>query len=192
MGIPVLDSEPEKVVSGDTLSWRKADFISNFPSPAWALTYELRSSVATGIAVKLTAVQDGTTSGFLISVLASVTAGWVAGTYHWDAYVTKGLERKRVARGVMEVDSNLASEAVNFDARTHVKKTLDALKATLEGKATRDQASYSIEGRSLSRMSIGELIEWKSLYEGFYQSELDAIKLEQGKSPGGQVRTRFV
>jgi hypothetical protein len=44
------------------------------------------------------------------------------------------------------------------DLRSQNRRTLDALNAMLEGKATRDQTSLSINGRSISRMSWPELL----------------------------------
>ena len=39
------------------------------------------------------------------------------------------------------------------DVRTHAEKVFEALEALIEGRPTKDVTSYSIAGRSLTRMS---------------------------------------
>ena len=61
----------------------------------------------------------------------------------------------------------------------------------IEGKATRDQSSYSIEGRSLSRLSWDELLTVKSHYETLLKQEINAERIQQGLQTNNIVRTRF-
>ena len=51
----------------------------------------------------------------------------------------------------------LAADATEL--RSQNRRTLDALNATLEGKATRDQSSISYNGRAISRLSWDELLK---------------------------------
>lgn len=189
-GIPFLTREPLSVVAGDTLKWKKSS-LANFPSPEWVLTYELRSPVLS-TPIQITAVQDGTTSDYSITVPAVTSALWIAGEYSWSAFVTKGTERKQIDSGSMDVQPDLAQASADFDGRSYVKKVLDALQALILGKATKDQQSYSINGRSISRLTPEELITWENHYKHLYQKEKRANDLKKGIGAPTKISTRFV
>ena len=81
--------------------------------------------------------------------------------------------------------------ASNADRRSHVKKVLDALEALLEGKASQDQLSYSIRGRSLSRMTPSELLEWRDKYKSEWAKEQRADRIKAGLGSDAIIRVRF-
>ncbi len=186
-GIPILDREPTKIVSGDTLKWKRS--FSDYPASTWTLTYELRSKDSGG-SITLTATADG--DDHSVTVPATTTSGWNAGDYSWDAYMTSGSERKRVDRGIIQVLRNLATAAATFDDRSWVKIILDALEAALQGRASDLQLSYSINNRSIQHMSWEERIAAHNHFKNLYESEKDALELEKGLKTGNKVRTRFV
>lgn len=186
-GIPILSREPESIVAGDTIKWKRS--LSDFPASTWTLTYELRSNVTGSTAINIAATADG--DDHLVSVSATTTAAWIAGEYSWDAYVTAGAERKRVDRGLIKVERDLAGAVAAFDDRDWVKTVLDALEAVIQGRASEVDLSYSVNGRSISKMSWEEKIKAHSHFKKLYQQELTALKLEKGLGTGNKIRTRF-
>lgn len=114
-----------------------------------------------------------------------------AGDYWWQAVATKGSERCTVASGQFTVTPSLEEQASGYDGRSHVKKVLDALNAMLEKRATLDQQSYSIQGRSLSRMSIEDLYTWRDKYQRMYDAERERERIQQGMGNGRKVQIRF-
>lgn len=185
MAATVPTKEPEKFTLGDTLKFTKSlpDYL---PADGWVLSYEF---VTSANAYSVTGSDNG--DGLhLVTATAATTAAWVAGTYSYQAYVTSGSERFRVSVGTMEFLTNFAAGA--YDARSHVKKVLEALEALLEGKASKDQANYAIGGRSLSRMSPELLIFWKNHYSMLYDKELAAERAARGLGSGNKVRVRFM
>ncbi len=186
-GIPILTREPESIVAGDTIKWKRS--LSDFPASAWVLTYELRSKDNTGAATKITATADG--DDHSVTVPATTTAAWIAGEYSWDAYVTSGAERQRVDRGLIKIERDLAQSAAAFDDREWVKTVLDALEAVIQGRASEVDLSYSVNGRSISKMSWEEKIKAHSHFKKLYQQELTALKLKKGLGTGNKIRTRF-
>jgi len=90
-GIPVLDREPDEIVAGDTIKWKRS--FSDYPASTWTLTYALRSVATSSTAIELTATDDD--DDHSVNVLAATTGAWIAGDYAWDAYVTNGTERKK-------------------------------------------------------------------------------------------------
>lgn len=180
--IPTI--EPSQFTVGDTVKWKKT--LDCFKaSDSWVLTYSLRNATNT---INLTATASG--DDHLISLTAVTTAAYTAGEYWYQAYVTKGAERYQVETGSIVIKENLAASAT-FDGRSHVKKVLDALEATILGKASKDQLSYSIQGRSLSRMSASEVIEWRDKYKAEYQQELREERIAKGLGNNSIVKVRF-
>lgn len=183
VSITVPTIEPEKVTAGDVWTWKKS-LTDYLPSENWTLTYAL---VKDGTLIEITASDDSDIH--LVEIAAATTAGYSAGIYHYQAYVTNSStsERYQIGTGTIEVLPNFATQSLGYDNRTHVKKTLDALEAVILGKASKDQLSYSIAGRSLSRMSPQELIDWRNQYRAEYYAE----ERKAGRKQRSIIRVKF-
>ncbi|MBT9168614.1 MAG: hypothetical protein DDT19_01961 [Syntrophomonadaceae bacterium] len=178
-------TEPTVLVAGDTWRWDRND-LSEYPASTWILTYFL---LRTGRQIVITATANG--NFFRVNVPASVTATYPAGVYNWHAYVSRGVERFKVDEGTLEIKPNYAAQTTGFDARSDVKKILDAIEAALLGRATADQMSYSIGGRSISKIPITELIAFRDRFRIEYQREIDAEKIKNGLGTGKKILVRF-
>lgn len=176
-------TEPTVLVAGDTWDWTKS--LADYPASTWTLSYVLINSTDK---ITIAASADGDTHS--VDVAAATTAAYDAGTYKWQSYVSDGTDRYLVGEGTITVKANY-NAATTYDARSHVKTTLDALDAMIEGKASVDQAAMSIAGRSLSRYSPDELIRWWKHYKSLYRQELDAEQVAMGLGSPNVVRVRF-
>lgn len=180
-------TEPTEIQAGDTTKWRREDLTSDYPaSQSWVLNYNFVGQ-AGRFAVAATADGDK----FAITILAATSAAYVAGIYQWVAKVSKGTESYTVDSGTCKVLTDLSAKTTAFDGRTHVKKVLDAIEAVVEGRATKDQESYSIAGRQLSRTPIADLLKLRAQYKSEYESELKAERIKNGMGTGGRVLVRF-
>lgn len=72
---------------------------------------------------------------------------------------------------------------------THAYRMVTAIEAVLEGKVTADVASYSIAGRSITKIPIVELIELREKYRKEFENEVLAFR---GKKKPKRVLNRFV
>ncbi len=118
-----------------------------------------------------------------------VTTTWVAGDYVISVQIDDGAGGIYVTESAsVMVQPALGTAA---DLRSHAKRVLDALEATLEGKASQDQLSYSIRGRSLSRMSPGELLDWRDRYKAEYAKEKREEDIRNGRGHSATIRVRF-
>jgi hypothetical protein len=72
-----------------------------------------------------------------------------------------------------------------------LRKVLDAIQATIEGRASQDQMSYSIAGRSLSRMSIDDLLTFRNRYRAEYNEELKKARIKNKQDSGNTIKVRF-
>lgn len=176
----------QTLIAGDTLSFPTS--VPEYPaSDGWTLTYRLvpRSS---GSVITITASAVG--DDYEVNEAAAVTALWGAGEYTWAGYVTKGTERYTVDQGTITVKPNPGS-ATTWDGRTHARKTLDAIEAVIANRATMDQEEYAINGRSLKRTPVAELIKLRSFYKAEVFREEEAERMSAGLGSRRRVYVRF-
>lgn len=166
---------PDALRAGDTWSWA-AYFDAHPASDGWALGYTLLNSLTRHTA---TAVADG--DGFIATVTAAESATYAPGNYSWVARVVKGAEVHTVATGTVRVLPDLTNAT---DLRSHAQKTLDAIEAVIEKRASRDQQAYSINGRSLTRMTLAELIRLRDMYRR-------EVQRDAGDSRGRRLLVRL-
>jgi hypothetical protein len=132
-------------------------------------------------------------TGWAITVTAATTELYTAGDYWYNIYMGKSSfsERYTAESGTIKILPNLSDVTETYDNRSHVKKTLDAIEAVIEGRATKDQMAYSIAGRSLSLTPIPELIQLRQVYKREYLTEQQVEKIARGEAPGTQIKVRF-
>jgi hypothetical protein len=172
---------PAKLIAGD--SWR---ILAPWPSSA---------PPAASVDLVLVPEQGGAPATFngrrfggegSIEVPASETAGLAPGVYRWALVVVDAASdfRATLERGRVEVLPDPAT--TSDDTRSTARRILDAIDATLEGRATKDSDAYTIEGRSITRTPIGDLIRLRKVY-------LAAVVAEErgGASPITYRRVRL-
>ncbi|MBK7251942.1 MAG: hypothetical protein IPI06_14020 [Gammaproteobacteria bacterium] len=140
---------PAKIIAGDTLSLSIAagDYTAG-------VLYLENTAASISVAGTLTG------SAIEFKANAATTGAYSAGKYFASVRLNDGTVYETVETGWVEVVLDPAA-AGNTDRRPWQRKVLDALEATILGKASQDQLSLSIAGRSLSRMSPSELMDWR-------------------------------
>ena len=73
----------------------------------------------------------------------------------------------------------------------HVKKFLSAIENLLEGKITQDVQAYSIEGRSLTRLSLTELTDVRCKYLAEFRELQRLMAIQVGLINPNKVIVRF-
>lgn len=160
--------EPAQLTLGDRWLWKRTDLGVDYPPDSYALKYSLRLHTAGGTEIEITANESG--ADYLVEVASATTAAYTAGRYAWTAYITRSADSQRVVVGTGTVDVIANRDTATTDPRSHARIVLDAIQAVIENRATVDQQEYSIAGRSLKRMEIGELLKFRKTY----QAEVDA------------------
>lgn len=201
MGLNMENPEPLELIIGDTITWIRRDVtaisendngdpetIEIKASAGWALKWTAVGKL--GIATITAAADPDDADDFKFTAAAGTTAAYVAGEYLWQLTATKTTTRYTIAEGRVTFLDNIAGRSAAYDNRSHAKKVLDAIEAVIEGRATMDQQSYQIGGRSLSRTPLGDLMKLRSLYKAEYEGEktLDDIKNGLG---GRKILARF-
>ncbi len=189
-GMPIPERRTNNVPTiwnaGDTLKWDVS--IPDYPADdGWTLTYEVKSK--TSSISTITASADG--EAYTVTVGAATSSGYSPGEYQYAAYVTKSGERFTVDTGRIKILKDF-EDAGNYDGRDHAEVVLDAIEAVLETRATKDQESYSIAGRSLSRTPIEDLLALRDRYKAEVVANRRADQISRGLGSSARIRTRFI
>ena len=176
---------PPRIIAGDVVELDIS--LPDYPASLWALTYTLSNSAA---AIDWTAGESGDDYELLIP--SSTTKDYLVGEYRINAYATEtsSSNRTTIGEGVVSIEPDLAVKGA-YDTRSNVKKVLDAIDATILGTASSDQQAYTIQGRSLSRRSMEELLKLRAYYTALYEAELNAADIESGKTGRNLIKTWF-
>lgn len=180
-------TEPAELRAGDTWKWRRED-LADYPAPTWVLKYRFKNAAG---GFEVVAAADGT--AYAITVAAATSANYVAGSYSWSAWVEGGSEVYTIGYGEITVLPNLRAGTATaaLDGRSHVKKVLDALEAVIERKATHDHLQVSIDGKSVGRMTPGEILTWRDKYRAEWVREKAAERLRKGQGGGAALLVRM-
>ena len=183
------ESEPLSFSAGDRVAWKRTDLGTDYDNSLFTLGYEARLEASGSTSITVTASADG--DDYLVEIASATTAAYTTGTYHWSAFITRiaDSERIEIDSGTFKVLENKATSTV--DPRTHVKKVLDAIESVIEGRSSKDQENLTVEGMTLVRTPLEDLIMLHSKYKSLYAQEKRAEKVRNGKGHSGKIYTRF-
>lgn len=180
---------PETIVIGDYLLWKRTDLVSDYPLATHSMEYVARLTAGAATEIKVAATETNGT--YVFEVTSATSATYVAGFYHWQLEVTETASGNRVVieRGtftaVVDLDVN------NTDPRSHAEIMITKIESILQGKADADVASYSINGRSLTKMSFTDLIDARNFYRQEHAKELQKERALAGETTGATILVRF-
>lgn len=184
------NAEPEKVVVGDRIVWKRTDLSDVYSPSLYNLQYVARITGGGSTEINVTATESN--GQFIVEVSSVTSANFVAGIYHWQAEIIRQSDSERIVvdRGYFEAIADL--DANGADPRTHAEIMLDKIESLLEGKADSDVANYSVAGRSLTKLSFAELVEARDYYKAELQKQKVAERIRRGRPTGATVKVRFV
>lgn len=187
---PGLAEYENPIVAGNTINWKKTTLYTDYPDSAYAIAYQATLNGTPGTSFTVTG--SVTSEEWIFSITHTDSASITPGIYQWNLYVTKSSssERKILESGVWEVIPNISTNT-SVDVQSHARKVLTAIEAVIEGRASQDQMSYSIAGRSLSRMSIQDLMFFRDQYKAEWTKEKRLQRAKAGKGHDGQIITYF-
>lgn len=163
------DGVPKTLPRATFWAWRDSSL--GLDPLSYSLAYTVAPIDGTGGEVTLSTV--AASGGFLMEAGGDVTGALKAGRHRWAAMVTRLSDGQTAiaANGVLTVTDPTSIG----DRRTPNRRLLDAIQATLEGRATSDHDAYTIEGRSLTRTPFDVLMRWRAKLER-------AVAAEEGRA----------
>ena len=180
---------PETIIIGDYLLWKRTDLVSDYPLATHSMEYVARITAGGSTEIKVAATETNGTYVFEVSSATSAT--YVAGFYHWQLEATETASGNRVVieRGTFTAVEDL--DVNGADPRSHAEIMITKIESILQGKADADVASYSINGRSLTKMSFTDLIDARNFYRQEHAKELQKERALAGETTGATILVRF-
>lgn len=177
------EGEPSRLNAGYRWAWTRSDITSVYSTDLYTLNYDLLS-VATGTVRRFVA---GKVDGAHVIELTKTETDIDAGEYRWQAIIVRDSDSAEVLvdEGTVEVVERLG------ETSSHAYKVLMAIRATIEGIATREQQSYSIAGRTLSRYTPEDLMKLEKEYSRRWKMEKDKIDKLNGKKVNNTVKIKM-
>lgn len=178
-------SLPARLSAGDTLD--SCFVLAEFPvADGWDLAFFLVSRTRQ---IRLCAIPDCDSHRLLVDSMTS--SMWAPDRYVWQACVERIGDRHTVASGRIEILPNLATSFGGADLRSHARRTLEAIEATIEGRASSDILSYQIAGRELRKIPLTELLTLRDHYRRDVRAEEAAEAAAAGRLPKNKIFTRL-
>lgn len=181
--------EPLKIVVGDYVQWRRIDLGTDYDNTLFTATYiaRIRGGGTSEIQIAGTAYEDD----YIFTVPSATSAGYDEGHYHWQLEMVRDSDSNRIVldRGEWEILPDLDVNA--SDPRNHAEIMIDKIETVLQGRADADVLSYSINGRSLSKMAPTELVEWRDYYKRELLMHQRKMRARRNKPTGATMVARF-
>lgn len=177
----MADLFPRSLTAG--LTFEQTVSVDTHRPPEWRLEAILRGPDA----INLQADQEG--GKHVFRVPAGRTREWLAGRYQYSLRATRtdGMVVE-LSGGGIQIKPDLSQLGSGHDARSHVERVLEAIKAVIEKRATLDQERYEINNRMLQRTPLADLLKLRSQYE----AELKRLKAaERGSTYMQTIRVAF-
>lgn len=185
-----LATEPTSVVIGTLVQWKRADLSDVYAPASYDLIYNIRLKNGAGVDKTVTAT-TATDGSFLASLTSNITTTMVAGDYVWQAFIVRKSDSAKVAVGTGEFQLLANLDQNGADNRSHAQIMVQKIQSLLEGRADKDVSSYSIQGRSLAKMSITDLMMWRDYYRKEVAKEKQDALIAAGKASNATVKVRF-
>jgi len=184
------EGEPLKIVVGDFIQWKKSSLAETYPPALYSANYVARLTAGGASEVQIAATE--TSSYYLFTVSSATSAAFVSGFYYWQLEVTQTSSGNRIVveRGEFEFVQDLDNNGA--DPRSHAEIMLDKIQSLLQGRADKDVSSYSIQGRSIAKMSIVDLLQWRDYYRKEVLKERRDNAISLGKPTKTTMKVRFI
>ena len=181
---------PTTIVVGDFIQWKRSDLVTDYPVSSYSAKYIFRKKDGSS-EFQVSSSGSSPSGYFLFNATNSATYEYEAGVYFWQLEIIRTSDSERIvlSRGEIEVVADL--DVSDTDNRSHNEVMLSKIQSLLEGKADSDVSSYSIAGRSLTKMAFQELVDAKNYYKSEVLREKRLLDAQNGRSGASTVKVRF-
>jgi hypothetical protein len=184
------EREPLTVTVGDFIQWKRSDLVDDYPTATHSATYVARITGGGSNEIQITGTESSP-DYYLFTVTSAQSVDFVPGYYHWQLEITQTATGNRIVVDTGTFTANPDLDVNNSDPRTHAEIMLNKIETILEGRADSDVSSYSIQGRSLAKMSIADLLEWRNYYRREVKKEKRDSDIRNGRQSSTSVKVRF-
>lgn len=181
--------EPEVFTVGDFGQWKRPDLSEDYPPAEYTLTYVARLTQGGSSEIKVVATNDN--GVHLFTVESSVSEDYEPGIYHWQLEVEQISSGNRTVLQTGSVTIQVDLDVNNTDPRTHAEIMVTKIETILQGKADSDVSSYSVAGRSLTKMTFQELVDARDYYRKEVVHYRNKLSIKNGRKSSSTIKVRF-
>ena len=180
---------PKSIVIGDLVQFKLTQFSTDYPNTSHSMTFMARSGEGANVEFSIAASNSG--DDYLFSASSAATSAFTAGLYHYQIEVLETSSNNRLILDQGELDVTVDLDVNAVDPRTHAEKMLQKIEAVLENRADADVSSYSIAGRSLTKMTPEELLTWRDNYRREVKAYRRKLDVKHGRKTSSSILVRF-
>lgn len=166
-------------------SWSFTKAFPDYPASEWNCDLTLKRDSD----LPFTIIAEKDSDDFTFSATAVETSTMNPGYHKYQFKFTN------TTTGAVEIKSGFETIVALLenisDVRSHNKKMLDALQATLEGRATKEILNMSYKGRAFQLLTIQELRDAIEYYKGEVAAEEREEKIKNDEDTGGRLLLGF-
>ena len=183
------EGEPESLVVGDFVQWKRSDLVADYPADSYTATYVAR--ITGGGQNEIQVVGTNQTTHYLFQISGDSSSSFVPGYYFYQLEIKRNSDSERIviSKGNFSITPDL--DVNQADPRTNSKIMLDKIESLLNGKADSDVSSYSVAGRSLTKMTFAELQDARNFYKQEVLSEQSKLNAKNGRKGSSTIQVRF-
>lgn len=183
------EGEPTEIVVGDFIQWKRSDLVDDYPTASYTAAYVARISGGGSNEIQL--IGTGETTHYLFSASSVTSADFLPGHYYWQLEIVRNSDSERIVvdRGEFYAIADL--DVNQSDPRTHAEIMVDKIETLLEGKADADVSSYSVAGRSLTKLTFQELVEARNYFRSEVTKEKAKLDAKAGRTGESTIKVRF-
>lgn len=182
-------TEPLEIVVGDYIQWRRTDLGTDYPNDLYTATYVARITGGGANEIQLTG--SAYNDDYLFTVDSATSTEFAPGFYHWQLEIVRDSDSNRIVVDRGDFTAIVDLDVNQSDPRSHAEIMLDKIETVLQGRADGDVLSYSIAGRSLTKMSPEELLSWRDYYRREVIMERRKERVRRGLPTGATMVVRF-
>lgn len=160
------DAEPAVLTSGSLWAWTRQDITDAYPPSLYTLRYRLALQVSPYTVKTITAGK--VSSAHVVEV---TDPDYDAGTWRWQAVVVRDSDSAEVIVGTGMVEVIAKVSGAVLDTSSWVYKVLTAIRATIQGSASKAMAVTTINGRTLQSRTLAELLELEREFASRWDAE---------------------
>ena len=184
-----LKDFPESIRAGDTIKVERSDFNVDYPPSTFTAKFRARKIDAGNLSFDVIATANN--GNFLFTFSHTLTQNITPGLYTYIVFITdSSSNRVTIDEGKLQILENLETTSTT-ELRSHAKILLDKIESLLSGKADADVSNYSINNRSLTKMSVAELIQFRDYYKAEYLREIRIQRNKSGQGSGSNILVNF-
>lgn len=180
--ITPLTFVPETIIAGTSVKFQIA-WNEFSPLESYTTSFE-----AAGTAGSIVASGVGNPDNSYLFSITPTQTNLAAGILQYNIFARLNTDVFLIQHGQVNI---VAQPSAGTDARSDARIARDTIKAEIKARATGDVQSYSIAGRSLTHITMTELLMMLGVYEAEVRAEDAANRVAAGMDSGNTIRVRF-